>query len=75
MHRISAAITPKSSDKACLAPRKRLVSISRKNTGPMNTKLSINPSPTAEKISSNIRNFTFIMPKNKETLGNGILFL
>ena len=52
MHTISAKTTPKSSANACRDPRERLVSTKRKKTGPMNTKLSIKPKPTAEKISS-----------------------
>ena len=52
MHTISAKTTPKSSANACRGPRERLVSTKRKKTGPMNTKLSIKPKPTAEKISS-----------------------
>ena len=52
MHTISAKTTPKSSASACRDPRERLVSTKRKKTGPMNTKLSIKPKPTAEKISS-----------------------
>lgn len=57
MHTISAAITPKSNANAWRGPLEKLVSINRKKTGPIKTRLSIIPRTMAEKMSSNIIEF------------------
>ena len=78
IHRISAKITPISKAKACLGPREKLVSMRRKNMGPMKTRLNIIPKPSAEKISSNINTFGFYLSKYKPSLKigyNRILFI
>ena len=54
MHNKSAVITPTSKAKACLGPLEKLVSINKKNIGPIKTRLNMNPKITAESTNSNI---------------------